>query len=562
MMANTLLEAIVREKFAAEVEAARVTFPTSKYRYDPVGFCISVLGFAPTSRQILILEAVRDHQRVAIPSGRKTGKSRSLAAIALWWFCCWDDATVVIVAPCERQITEVTWYDLVGLFHASGRCLACAVRDPDGPRPCEHATPVDGELSASVRSGLRQGQRRVIGLAPRNSDNARGISGPHQLWLVDEASGVARAIYEAADGNRAAGAKLVVAGQPTSRATWFYDACERLGFHVIRIASTSSPNVTMGRVVVPGLASISWVDEKREDWGGEDDPRFQIEVLGLFPTREDLRLINDEEFSACNERHEAVDLAKVQGPLFVGIDPAGGRGADKSAIVLRRGGVVLAMLAFNGATDVIMSELDIQLRKFRRTPTEPVTVNFDAHSDFGAELGRALHDRKIKSDDALTYNPLTMKGDPKTNPALRDSRCSRLVDAMYLNLSIRLKSDAAVPFDATLREELLFWEFQADREVEGSQLISKRAFRRALGRSPDLSDALAFCFWEGRVAPGSDITRRIAAERAARNAEPEEPEEPEGPYAWHEPRGPQHPVDVDIYYLHELQRRRGRDDDD
>ncbi len=232
------LDALLGAKYAAELAASRVTWPSSKYAADPVGHCIDVQGFAPTGRQIEICEAVRDHDRVAIPSGRKTGKSRILAALALWHFSQHDDATVVCVAPSERQIAEVVWYDLVGLFHASGRCLACVTRDPDGPRPCPHSTPVDGELSASVRTGLRAGQRRIIGLAPKSAENARGISGPHQLWLIDESPGVSRAIYEAADGNRAAGAKLVVAGQPTSRATWFFDACERLGFHTIRIAST------------------------------------------------------------------------------------------------------------------------------------------------------------------------------------------------------------------------------------------------------------------------------------------------------------------------------------
>ena len=293
-----LLEHLVAEKYSAELAASRVTWPSSKYASDPVGHCIDVQGFAPTGRQIEICEAVRDHDRVAIPSGRKTGKSRILAALALWHFSQHDDATVVCVAPSERQIAEVVWYDLVGLFHASGRCLACVTRDPDGPRPCAHSTPVDGDLSASVRTGLRAGQRRIIGLAPKNAENARGISGPHQLWLIDEASGVSRAIYEAADGNRAAGAKLVVAGQPTSRATWFFDACERLGFHTIRIASTDSPNVKLGRKVVPGLADSGWIEEKRLDWGGEDDPRFQIEVLGIFPTREALRLVSDEELAA------------------------------------------------------------------------------------------------------------------------------------------------------------------------------------------------------------------------------------------------------------------------
>lgn len=511
-----LLESLVREKDAAEASARRVTFPTPKYGGDPVGFCQDVLGFAPTGRQIEILEAVRDNDRVAIPSGRKTGKSRILAALAQWHFTLWEDATVVLVAPSERQIVEVVWYDLVGLYHASGRCLSCVARQPDGPRPCPHSTPVDGELSASVRSGLRSEQRRIIGLAPRNADNARGISGAHQLWLVDEASGVARAIYEAADGNRAAGAKLVVAGQPTSRATWFFDACERLGFHTIRVASTDSPNVRLGRKVVPGLADSAWIEEKRLDWGGEDDPRFQVEVLGVFPTREALRLVSDLELAACFERHEVTDLEAPAGLLSFGVDPAGGRGGDKSAIVARRGAVVLEMTAFNGATDEILATVDVLARKLRKWPTEPYVVNFDGSSTWGADLFVGLRGRKAQ-DDTLTVHALEMRGDRKTNPVLRESRCARLVDAYYLNLQVRLRSDAAIPFDPTLREELLFAEFREDQE-DGSKLISKRQYRKQLGRSPDLTDAMAFAFWEGRVAP---VSQAAAQSRAERHLAPE-----------------------------------------
>ena len=492
----------------------RVTWPAAKYARDPVGFCLDVAGFAPTRKQIEVLEATRDHDRVAIPKGRKTGGSRALAVLALQHFCIHADATVVLVAPSERQITEVVWYDLVGLFHGSGRCIACKARDPFGPRPCPHSQCIDGDLSASVRTGLRSARRRIIGLAPRNSDNARGISGPNQLWIVDEASGVSRAIYEAADGNRAAGAKLVVAGQPTSRATWFYDACEKLGFHTIRMASTESPNVVFGRRIVPGMADGAWIDEKRADWGGEEDPRFQIEVLGLFPTREGLRIVSDEELAACFGRHEAIeDLAMVDGDLPLLIDPARGRVVDKSALVARRGAVVLESVLFDGATDAIMGELDVLLRRWRRWSTEPVVVNFDGSSSYGADLHQALRLRKA-TDDALRPLALEMRGDRHTDPVLREARCARLVDAYYMNLSIRLRSDLAVPYSEGFRSEALFAEWKEDQE-NGTKLISKREYRKHLGKSPDLLDATAFAFWEGRVAPASRSASQYEAERAA-----------------------------------------------
>jgi hypothetical protein len=209
--------------------------------------------------------------------------------------------------------------------------------------------------------------------------------------------------------------------------------------------------------------------------------------------------------------HETANLDALDGPLYFGIDPAGGRGGDKSAIVARRGSTVLAKLAFNGATDQIVSELDVLTHRFRMRATEPYAVNFDGSSTWGADLSAALRLRQAK-DEAMTWHALEMRGDKARSPILREARCARLIDAYYLNLSIRLRTDAAIPFDEELRVELLFAEWREDQE-DGTKLISKREYRKQLGRSPDLSDALAFCFWEGRVAPASAAAQEYRAQR-------------------------------------------------
>jgi hypothetical protein len=258
--------------------------------------------------------------------------------------------------------------------------------------------------------------------------------------------------------------------------------------------------------------------------------------------REANRLVSDLELAAVFERHE-VGSDDVAGPLYVGIDPAGGRGGDKSAIVVRRGSRVLAMLALNVATDGIMAELDVLARKHRKFGLEPMVVNFDGSSSFGADLTAALRVRK-GHDDAMVFHALEMRGDKHRDPALREARCSRLIDAYYLNFQVRLRSDAAIPFDTSLREELLFAEFREDQEDGGSKLIAKRQFRKQLGRSPDLSDALAFAFWEGRVAPAS----RGAAEYERARAE-------EVPVHYQAPANP-NPYDVLSPYPSELGRTR------
>jgi hypothetical protein len=47
---------------------------------DPVGYCRDVLRFEPWSKQIEVLEAVRDHRRVAVRSCHGVGKTAIAAA--------------------------------------------------------------------------------------------------------------------------------------------------------------------------------------------------------------------------------------------------------------------------------------------------------------------------------------------------------------------------------------------------------------------------------------------------------------------------------------------------
>jgi hypothetical protein len=492
---GVLLTALYEQKLAEEKARAHITFPTSKYADDIALFAEEILGVVLAQRQAETLEAILRNDRVALKAGRKVGKTRLLAILALWFYCIYDDASVILVAPSERQITEVIWREIVQLFHESGVCLKCRLRDARAARPCPHSSVIDGELSATVRTGLRSGMRRIFGMAPKNSDRARGISG-RQLWLLDESSGIDRATFDAADGNRAGGARLVAAGNPTARGSWFHDAFTRLAFERITISALESPNVVLGKTVIPYMADAPWIEEVRAEHG-EDSPKYQCDVLGEFPSREQLRLITEVEYAAAVERHASLS---DEGPIYFGIDPAGGGvGGDQSVIVARRGAKVLEINPFMGGTDRIVSELDVMLRRYRTYVHEPWHVNFDSAGGYGADLFNAL--RKLKmTDDYLTFEGLEGRGDARNDLLLRTSGCARPRDAYWLNACNRLKSEVGIPHNEALQQELIFAEWSADSS-QGSRLIEKKEYRRRLGRSPDVADALIYALWEGRVLP-------------------------------------------------------------
>src|SRR5579885_3327869 len=76
--------------------ASRVRFPSPLYQQNPEGFFRNVLGVTPWAKQVEIMNAVRDYDRVAVVSGHKCSKSNTCAGIALWKYCSFADARVVM----------------------------------------------------------------------------------------------------------------------------------------------------------------------------------------------------------------------------------------------------------------------------------------------------------------------------------------------------------------------------------------------------------------------------------------------------------------------------------
>ena len=504
---SALIEAIYAHKQRADRERGVLMWPSTKYERDPVGFCMDILGFAPTAFQAECLTAIVTQDKIVVRSGRKKGKSRAQAAAALWHYCLYRDSAAVLLAPTLEQIHRVVWHDLQGLHAGAGRCVACKQRDPGGPRPCPHSACVDGALSPSCVAGVQVGQRRIWGMAPRNSENTRGPSGARMLYILDEAPGVDEEIFDACCGNIAATGRTIVAfGNPSQRSGWFFDAHTKPGkYHRIAGSSLDSPNLRLDGCKVEGLAGENWIAQMREELA-EDDPRWMVDVLGEFPTREMQRVIDDRALSRMFARAEVPE--EGDGELYFGIDCAGGIGRDTSVITCRRGYRFEPLLGFQGATDRIMMELEGLLKQHRRGK-ETVWVNYDSAGAFGKDLGAALGQLR-KRDDQIIARGLDGRGDVSKMPALALSGYSRPRDCYWGNAAQLLKRVVSIPYHDGLAQDLTFAEW--DKDPKGRDRLKdakKTEQRKATGRSPDFGDAVAYCLWEGRVVPLSEIVTEI-----------------------------------------------------
>lgn len=499
--------------------ASELRWPDPRWWEDPVSFFRLILGVEPWHKQIEVIEAVRDNARTSVASGHKVSKSHTAAGIALCFYASHQDARVVMSSTTARQVDQILWRELRMMRSRAGRCTACKAADPDQrtiPAPCPHSATIDGDIGDLARTGLKSGFREIVGFTAKEAEAVAGISGANLLYILDEASGIPEVIFEAIEGNRAGGARLVMFSNPTRTSGTFYDSfhSKKRFYKAIQISSEETPNVTEGRIVIPGLATREWVNEKREEWG-EDSPLYKVRVRGEFVTSEDGKIFSIDLISQAEQRwHEQIDawdglrgLARQEaewdlGRLWLGIDPAGASGTgDESAFAARRGPRQLAQKQMRGlsAEGHLVQALSI-LKRLRAEPRREVpVVVLDGEGNVGAEvtgLFRA-HSTANPRDFQLV---VVRSSDGATESRIYDRRRDELTG----NLEKWVRSGGQLLEDSKLEQEMHEMEWIHLERSGRLKVTPKRELKKKLGRSPDRYDALANACWEPPITDEDD----------------------------------------------------------
>lgn len=463
----------------------------ARYRKDPCAFAEEILAVPRTSeagqpwtplllwdRQREILEAIRDHHRVATSSGHKIGKSTTAVVAALWFFCCFEDARVMFTAVKAWQVDEVLWRELRRLV--AGAKLRGTWREEWGD-PHELA-----------RSGLKsKDHREIVGFTAKDAEAVAGISGAQVLYIADEASGIGDALFQAMAGNLAGGGRMMMFSNPTRTDGTFFDAFNSKSrfFRTFKVASTETPNAKTGEAVIPGLATRAWIDEQREEWG-EDSPFFKVRVLGEFVLGEDGKII---PFAALADAEERWDDAVAEGRLHIGVDPAGaGVGGDESAFAIRRGKKVLQVVTFRGLTEAAhVAHLVGFLTVHRKSREEPALVKVDPDGEVGWKVYRAI--KAYSEDHASELEVVGVRGGDKGR---QPQNYFRVRDELWANLAAWVRDGGALPSDVKLAKELHTPEWVPIGVAGCVKVTAKSDMRAVLGRSPDRADAVALAVWE------------------------------------------------------------------
>lgn len=265
---------------------------------NPVTWITTFLRARLWWKQEEIAEAVRDEDKVTVRSAHGVGKSFIAAAIILWFLFTHPFSKVVSTAPTDAQVRTILWEE-IRKFH---QVLKESI-DPAG-----HLT------------------QKSLHLAPgwvawgRSTDKGENLLGAHEknlLVVFDEAGGIARDIFEAAEGLiTARGNKRLLIGNPIDPTSYFAETHKGdiPGFHKIRISAFDSPNLRKnengiwvenlneeGELPFPELTSLGWINEMRKTYG-EKSAFWSWKVLGEFPTIATDALIDGRHLSAAVQK--------------------------------------------------------------------------------------------------------------------------------------------------------------------------------------------------------------------------------------------------------------------
>lgn len=427
---------------------------------DPCAFASDVLGLSLWGGQREILTAVAQSDRVTVRSGHKIGKSLAAACVAWWFALTRPRARVIMTSASARQVSAILWREVSRLYRSA--------RMPLGGRP--------PSVDPSHGWGIEDG-REIVGFSTDDPERMAGFSGANLLFVVDEASGVDERLFEALEGNRAGGAKILALSNPTRIEGTFWQSHQPgTAWRAVHLSSWDAARHTPH---VPGLATLEWCEEKRREWG-ESDPRYRVRVLGEFPDRDVMTVMAASDVESAQRREGA-----MEGPLRIGVDVARG-GADATTIAVRRGMRVIEIISMRtDRDDEILGRVIAEARRHRHGGGERVEVRVDSIG-VGAGLVRLLEQH---TDGEVQCVPVDAGRMSESNEH------EYVRDDLWFGVRDWLRAGGSIPHDRELAQDLLSAKYGFTRAGK-IKVDSKEIIRKRIGRSPDKADAVALAVFD------------------------------------------------------------------
>jgi hypothetical protein len=452
-----------------DVAADRLDPPIDWTR-DPAEWTRDKLTENPWSKQVEIMEAVRDNRHTAVHSCHDTGKSYTAARLAAWWIDSHapGEAFVVTTAPTGAQVKAILWREINRAHRKGGLIGRC------------------NQVEWWIGNEMVAFGRKPADYSPQAF---QGIHQRYILVIIDEACGVTRTIWDAVETLATnEHARVLAIGNPDDPSTQFYTVCQPgSGWKVIHVGYEDTPafsGVEVPDTLLMDLISPIWVEERRKMWG-EESPLWVSKVEGLFPEYSTDTVIP----LPMVRRLQAIELwpQEKEPETQLGIDV--GAGGDKTVIRARRGRTPGEQWTDHTADPA--NVVGKAMQAIRETGATKAKIDVIG---IGWGVAGWLEEKIIEQRldcEVVRVNVGEGSSDPSRFPKLRDE-----VWWMGRELTQDGGWDLRNIDDETLGQ-LIAPKYKPDTAGR-TKVEKKEETRERLGRSPDNADALLLAFYDPR----------------------------------------------------------------
>src|SRR3990167_5331214 len=228
----------------------------NRFLYFPQVFCENLFKSRLWSKQVAILNSLRDNKYTAVKSANTIGKTHDAALAVLWFIMTHRPAKVITTAPTFLQVEEILWKEIASLYHKS-------------------KYPLGGSL---LKTNLTfTDETFAMGISTNEVYRFQGFHSPYLLVVIDEAAGVPPEIWEAIESLHPY--RVLAIGNPNEVAGNFYECFRSSLWNQLSISCQDAVDWQVKNGKIPGLVSQEWIRERKEEWG-EGSPADQIHVKG------------------------------------------------------------------------------------------------------------------------------------------------------------------------------------------------------------------------------------------------------------------------------------------
>jgi hypothetical protein len=262
------------------------------------------------------------------------------------------------------------------------------------------------------------------------------------------------------------------------------------------------------RVVIPGLATWDWVQERRRVWFPyQEHPLYAVRVGGNFPTQATNAVISLAAVSAALARWEPMTIPEAArlGRLRVGVDVAR-FGDDDTVIAGIRGERAFPLVVTQkGDGGQIAMTVVRQIAVWRQDPAEVVEVNVDLIG-----VGASVFDflALMAEDHRILVRGINVA---HTAQLVGQDGVATIRDVLWFGGADWLQHYGAIPPDPRLEAELVAPTFRFELASGKARVERKEEMKDRLKRSPDRADALLLAIFRPPVV-GQPVVRQLKGE--------------------------------------------------